>query len=218
MIKSEAKVIFNFVSEIINNSTNNNIKILNIGTKTTSDSNNLISKNLFLDIKNIYPAVQIITADLYPGKGVDFVIDICNEEGIKTIQGIAPDIVIVSNLLEHVTFISAAIEVLYAGISNCAVIISGPRIYPLHLDPIDNNFRPTRKVLNQEISDLFRIEKLKYRYALSGYHTGAKSFRDESKDFLFSVKLLLKNIPLVSLNKLRYFFPVIAFVALLRKL
>lgn len=86
---------------------------------------------------------QIVNLDIESGKGVDIAGDICSEEIQMKLQEMKISAIFLFNILEHVTDIRS--------ICNCAerillkggyLLFSGPYVFPKHLDPIDNLFRP----------------------------------------------------------------------------
>jgi SAM-dependent methyltransferase len=94
-------------------------------------------------------------------------IDLKNEEGVDVVGDItAPsfgfefhdqfDMMICTNLLEHVVDISLVIQNLIKATKGGGyILITVPYRYRIHLDPIDNGFRPTPR----EIAELFKPTK-----------------------------------------------------------
>jgi SAM-dependent methyltransferase len=89
-------------------------------------------------------AVEIFHVDLKRSPGVDLVANILSEDGYAQLRLLRPKVVLLCNILEHVTdpalLIERALDILQPG---GRLIISVPRSYPHHRDPIDTMFRPT---------------------------------------------------------------------------
>ena len=87
---------------------------------------------------------RIVHVDLKQAEGVDLVADILSDEGFAALRGLRPKVVLLCNVVEHVlepaVLVRRALEVLEPG---GRLIISAPRSYPYHRDPIDTMFRPT---------------------------------------------------------------------------
>jgi hypothetical protein len=83
--------------------------------------------------------------DMKSAGGVDFVGDILDLIFVSEVRGtFAPRCVLVSNLLEHVLDPASVAEAAASFVpAGGLIIVSGPRSYPFHPDPIDNGFRPT---------------------------------------------------------------------------
>jgi SAM-dependent methyltransferase len=82
--------------------------------------------------------------DARPEPGVDIVAD------ISTLQGVEPDfdVAICTSLLEHVVDRAATAQNVCRVVRPGGVLIlTVPRRYPLHADPIDTGFRPTPEEL-----------------------------------------------------------------------
>jgi SAM-dependent methyltransferase len=95
--------------------------------------------------------------DVKKEDGVDLVADI-TKPGFAADYQNAFDIVLCTNMLEHVEDINAVVQNLYAACSNNGyLLITVPYKYKKHLDPIDNMFRPTPA----EIAALFKPGQVK---------------------------------------------------------
>lgn len=82
--------------------------------------------------------------DLKDAPGVDLVGDLLDLSFLARLRGLRIRSVLVSNLFEHITdreLIAAALLQIVA--PGGYIIVSGPRAYPHHADPIDTMFRPT---------------------------------------------------------------------------
>lgn len=99
--------------------------------------------------------VSIAHLDMRPDEGVDIVCDLTDPTNQAAIERIPPaDIVLCSNLLEHVTdrqLVAQRLEQLttYNGI----LIVTVPHVYRYHPDPIDTLYRPN----NRELERLFSL-------------------------------------------------------------
>jgi hypothetical protein len=96
--------------------------------------------------------VRVTNIDLQKAPGVDLVGDLMDKGFQEHIRQLHPTIVIVCNILEHVTNrgeLALAIQDIVP--EDGYLVVSCPKDYPFHPDPIDNGFRPT---LN-ELTELF---------------------------------------------------------------
>jgi SAM-dependent methyltransferase len=88
--------------------------------------------------------VAIVHVDVKAAVGVDLIADILTSGGYEQIKALQPRAVLLCNVLEHVLdpalLVRQALGVLEPG---GRLIISVPRSYPHHRDPIDTMFRPT---------------------------------------------------------------------------
>ena len=106
------------------------------------------------------PLVQknytLLHIDVKKDDGVDVVADITQPAFAQNHTN-AFDIIMCTNMLEHVEDINAVIENLYASCRNNGyLLITVPYKYKKHLDPIDNMFRPTPA----EITALFKNNRV----------------------------------------------------------
>ena len=88
--------------------------------------------------------LKTLNVDLKEGHGVDIVGDICSPVLQERLTSLKPRLVICANVLEHVVDVyamSVAIQALTS--TDCFLIVTVPRDYPYHPDPIDNGFRPS---------------------------------------------------------------------------
>jgi hypothetical protein len=68
-----------------------------------------------------------------------------SDEGVARLKNIKADVVLASNLLEHVESpILGLLNLTRIADKGSVLIITGPSQYPYHPDPIDNGFRPGR--------------------------------------------------------------------------
>lgn len=114
--------------------------------------------------ENIYRPLEIkkckiINVDLKKDEGVDLSGDITDPVFLSQLRNIEADVVICSNLLEHILKRKDFIDSLSALIKeNGKLIVSVPRSYPYHSDPIDTLYRPNIEQLSKEFIDFQLIE------------------------------------------------------------
>ena len=85
---------------------------------------------------------RIVHIDLKNEVGVDLCGDITDPAFQMKLQSLKPDLVICSNILEHVADVSGFCRALNVLGRQAQLLITCPRRYPYHPDPIDNGFRP----------------------------------------------------------------------------
>jgi hypothetical protein len=112
---------------------------------------NPLSKNF--KIKNIDIKNQI---------GVDLVADFTTEIGQARIKELNGNLYLISNLLEHIPDYSLGVNSIKKMLDKGDVLIlSGPKSFPYHPDPIDNKFRPNVKELTEIFHKDFEIIDLR---------------------------------------------------------
>ena len=132
MIEEEAKLIFRCISKIKDKT------ILNIGS---SDEQFYKKDQPYIWKTLMKPLIdngnKIINLDKKDSKGVDIVGDAAN--GIKGTY----DVILFCNCIEHLKtpFIDLIRKLYYALNEDGILIISAPGVYPIHVDPIDNEMR-----------------------------------------------------------------------------
>lgn len=87
---------------------------------------------------------RVVHSDIKKSEGVDLSGDIYDARTLAAIREIAPSLVLCCNMFEHVE----DREALAARISDMLrpgglLLVTVPRSYPVHYDPIDTYFRPT---------------------------------------------------------------------------
>lgn len=139
---------------------NENSKVLNIG----SSSLNLrtitqphIDNFIFKPLKE--NNIEVTHTDIRKEKGVDISGDLTDHDFIKKLKENKYDVVLCSNLLEHLEernmIIKAIEEILdFNGIA----IVTVPYNYPYHMDPIDTMYRPNVSQLSKEFKTLHFIK------------------------------------------------------------
>ncbi len=106
--------------------------------------------------------IRIIHVDAAPAPGVDAVQDVSRAD-FKWPEDQAADVVIASNVLEHVEDIGIAFRNICACVKpGGTLIVTGPRVFPHHACPIDNGYRPSLEELESlVVSGGFEIESSK---------------------------------------------------------
>lgn len=95
--------------------------------------------------------VQITHVDLKRDAGVDVAADLTAADFPERLAR-RFDLIICTNMLEHVQDIDAVVvNILRIAAPGAYLLLTVPRRYPLHFDPIDNGFRPRP----QDLADLF---------------------------------------------------------------
>lgn len=86
---------------------------------------------------------RVVNIDRKSGDGIDLSGDICDPAFQQQVAALRGSAILCTNLLEHVVdpgrLASALVELVPSG---ALLLISGPKSYPWHPDPIDSKFRP----------------------------------------------------------------------------
>jgi hypothetical protein len=86
---------------------------------------------------------RVVNVDVKRAAGVDVVGDICDPAVAQQVRETGVRAALVSNLLEHVpdpaAMARAVLDVVPPG---AVIVVTGPRRFPYHPDPIDNRLRP----------------------------------------------------------------------------
>jgi len=158
MLIKEAKKINGYIETIL--SDKKGIAI-NIGSSTSEfvDVSQPYIRNLVLNPLSLN--FRILNIDIKKQEGVDLEADFTTQEGRQSIADLNGNLYLISNLLEHVPDynlgIKSIIKLLNPG---DFLILSGPKSFPYHPDPIDNMFRPSLKVLESYFATEFEIINL----------------------------------------------------------
>lgn len=98
--------------------------------------------------------VRLLHTDAKAAPGVDLVMDVTAEsDATLDAHRASAKLVLCTNMLEHVVDRAAVARRLYALLAAGGIlIVTVPRRYPEHLDPIDTLFRPSP----DELAELFR--------------------------------------------------------------
>ncbi|MFN3583204.1 class I SAM-dependent methyltransferase [Phenylobacterium sp.] len=112
--------------------------------------------------------VRVVHADLKGGPGIDISGDIYDPAVREAVKAVGARSILCCNILEHLAdreaFIRTCDEVLSPG---GVLLLTVPRSYPLHLDPIDTYYRPTPEALAALLPDYALVET---RVIRSGSH------------------------------------------------
>ena len=130
--------------------------ILDIGSQTLAfrtQEKPYIQNDLFDPL--MARGIAIIHSDLQEGEGIDISANLLEDDGYAAIKATAPRTIFCNNVLEHVLdpaeFASKCFSLLPRG---GRLVITVPKSYPHHRDPIDTMFRPTPS----EISALIKAD------------------------------------------------------------
>ena len=221
MIKTEAKEIDDTLIKIINNLSNKDqIIILNLSSqiKNFIDSHQpYIHRNIFQRFEN-NPKIRLINVDLQESLGVDITMDHTQQTGYDQLRDYCPDIILISNLLEHVESVDSVISNLAKHLNNYYhIVCSGPGFFPYHADPIDNLFRPSKKELKNIFAKFGFIQiEHTYKYSFNLFFS-TKNNKQALLDNLYSIKILIRSPKiLVDRNFMKRFLPIIVFVAVFK--
>ena len=127
--------------------------MINIGSGTLrhrSIDNPWIERVLIAGLRG--RGIDIVHVDARAGEGIDIKADLFDPAQVINIRAKAPRAVLCTNVLEHVAELKAFCAAL-GGLLDVGghLIVTVPRSYPYHRDPIDTMFRPTP----EEIAALF---------------------------------------------------------------
>ena len=140
MLLNEAKWINNIIASHLNNF---NGTAVNLGSSSLDfiEYNQPYIENLVL--KPISKNFKLINVDVKVDSNIQLVADFLTDSGQKIIKEQHAKIFLVSNLLEHIPAALDGINQLKKLVeSNSYIILTGPKSFPYHPDPIDNMFRP----------------------------------------------------------------------------
>jgi len=88
---------------------------------------------------------EVIHVDLKGAPGVDMIRDFTRADVRREMAGLGVKSILCSNLLEHLEQDpeESAAQVIAMATSGTYLLVTVPRRYPYHADPIDNGYRPT---------------------------------------------------------------------------
>ncbi len=132
--------------------------IANIGSSTAwfrSVKKPHIEERLFKPLREA--GFEIFHVDLKAAEGVDLVADLSEPEIVEQLRQRGFHSLICSNMLEHVEDPRSIAEACEAIIDKGLLIVTVPRVYPYHPDPIDTLYRPDPA----ELSTLFRTSVMR---------------------------------------------------------
>jgi hypothetical protein len=148
--------------------------MLNIGSSTLefrTKTQPWIEENLIRPLE--VRGVKIVHADLKSAPGVDITADVTTDAGFRELKAVGARSLLLCNVLEHVpnprAFGNRCLDLLEPG---GFAVITVPRSYPYHRDPIDTMYRPTP----DEAASLFDATKI-----VTSDVIDAGSYRDQVK-------------------------------------
>ena len=174
------------------------MKVLNVGsssyhfrTKEQPYIHNIIFQPLY------DKGVGVIHSDMKDEEGVDLVGDLTDNKFIEKLKEEKIDVVICSNLLEHLSNRSILIDALSQILQQGGVlIITVPYRFPLHKDPIDTMYRPRV----DQLKELFLgMDMLSGQEVKEPGTSHFRSIRVNYKVFLFEIAKTL--VPYVFAGK-----------------
>jgi hypothetical protein len=159
---------------------------------------------------------KVTHLDINSGDGIDLTIDVLDHAQFELAVR-DHDVVFVSNLLEHLND-----HVKFAGsLSNVLspdqlLLLSGPKLFPYHPDPIDNNFRPELK----DLINLFepRLELVNYLEVKEFFYAKSNFMKGKLHLTLFGLALSIVRFVVTrdASGLLGWWKPVTTFVSLWR--
>lgn len=133
--------------------------ILDIGSQTLAfrtQEKPYIQADLFEPL--MARGISIIHSDLQRGEGIDISANLLEPDGYAAIEATGPRTIFCNNVLEHVLdpaeFANKCFSLLPPG---GRLVITVPKSYPHHRDPIDTMFRPTPDEISALISEPHEI-------------------------------------------------------------
>ena len=166
---------------------------------------------------------RVVNVDIKDEAGVDLVADFLTTEGRRAIQNLKPKVIMVSNLLEHLPDPLLGVQALCKlTAKNEILVLTGPRFYPYHPDPIDNRFRPTLKKIRRLMSSDFEILALEHVWG--GTVLTANRYTVSTADLILwskrqiNFRNIIMNPKLVLRTVRNIFYPASAFCGVFRKL
>ena len=140
MLREEAKWIGNTIIGV----TPEGGTVLNVGSATeTYRSTGAPYQNEFIFHPLSNNGIKTIHTDIKEDEGVDIAGDLTDPGFLEKLQSLKVDVVLCSNLLEHIEdrqpICDALVKVTPQG---GYLLITVPYRYPMHYDPIDTMFRP----------------------------------------------------------------------------
>ncbi len=135
--------------------------VINLGSSSEEfiSYNQPYIKDLVLD--PIRKQFNLINVDIKSDANVQLVANFLTAAGQSLIKEKQARVFLVSNLLEHIPNAAEGIEKLKTLMEpGTFLILTGPRTFPYHPDPIDNMFRPSNSELRRLLETDFEIIEL----------------------------------------------------------
>jgi hypothetical protein len=134
---------------------------INIGSSTAEFTDVLqpyIRKHVINPLSKNF---KVLNLDIKNQGGVDLVADFTTPDGQRAISNLNGNLYLISNLLEHIPDYEVGVKSITQLLKkDDFLILSGPKSFPYHPDPIDNMFRPTLKELRDFFEKDFEIVDL----------------------------------------------------------
>jgi len=149
--------------------------VLDIGSSTLAFrtvAQPYVDRNVFAPLRE--RGVKVLHLDARPEPGVDIVADVTRLEGVEGTF----DVVLCTNLLEHVTDRAETLRNVKRVVGPSGLLlVTVPRRYPIHPDPIDTGFRPTAREVAELVgwSEVLAEEVLTVRD--SAHYQGWRALR-----------------------------------------
>ncbi len=142
-----------WIAERLNELKSPALSVLNIGSSTLHFRKKVQPHIEEVVFKPLYDQnIKVIHCDIRNDEGVDLVGNIIETDFEQKVKNLNFNIIICSNVLEHVENVSPFCNALENVMPKGGyLIITVPNIYPYHNDPIDTKFRPNI----EEVSELF---------------------------------------------------------------
>ena len=158
MLLNEAKWINNIITRRLNNFNGN---VVNLG----SSSLDFIKYNQpyieYLVVKPLSKNFKLVNVDVKIDSNIQLTADFLTDSGQETIKELHAKVFLVSNLLEHIPNALDGINQLKKLVEpNSYIILTGPKSFPYHPDPIDNMFRPKLTEIYAHFEKDFEIIEL----------------------------------------------------------
>ena len=202
MLKSEARFLRLNLRSILRTSIIDQAPahVLNLGSSTLefrTIQSPFIHKYIFAPLEK--KGVKITHSDIKAGAGIDLVADITSDEGTKKLMSSGANIILVSNLLEHVEDVNSAIDNLSSLVPQRGnLLITGPYLFPHHPDPIDNGWRPSLEEVSALFPD-FKIVAARYVFGWAsayGMPPSPSKVRQIVSGLLLALSASIRGAPL----------------------
>ncbi|MEL6829673.1 MAG: methyltransferase domain-containing protein [Pseudomonadota bacterium] len=134
--------------------------MLDIGSSTLkfrTEQKPHVHNDLFAPLES--RGVDVVYADLKEGDGIDVTADLLSDDGFAELKALGLKSVLCCNVLEHVLDPAEFVRRCLALVPDGGhVVITVPRSYPYHRDPIDTEFRPTPEQILELIDTPVDVE------------------------------------------------------------
>lgn len=149
--------------------------VLDVGSSTLEFRTRVqphIDRNVFEPLRRRGLVITHLDARAEPG--VDIVADVATLRGVDG----AWDVVLCTNLLEHVVDRAETMRNIKRVVSPAGLLVlTVPKRYPIHHDPIDTGFRPTARELAQLLGWTELLAEQDITIHSRVHYTGSRWFR-----------------------------------------